>query len=93
MLYLAMMDITGKWTGRRQDWSTIYAQPVVFFGDRIPEEAETGPNVNPYVYSRRGAVSAAAVPRSRSLPACPAGIVPAERIIVQLESLSRVTGM
>ena len=37
MLYLAMMDITKKWTGRRQDWSTIYAQLVVFFGDRIPE--------------------------------------------------------
>jgi hypothetical protein len=32
-----MMDITKKWTGRRQDWSTIYAQLVVFFGDRIPE--------------------------------------------------------
>ena len=37
MLYLAMMDITKKWTGRRQDWSTIYAQLVVFFGYRIPE--------------------------------------------------------
>ena len=37
MLYLAMMDITKKWTGRRQDWSTTYAQLVVFFGDRIPE--------------------------------------------------------
>lgn len=37
MLYLAMMDITKKWTGRRQDWSAIYAQLVVFFGDRIPE--------------------------------------------------------
>ena len=37
MLYLAMMDITKKWTGRRQDWSTIYAQLVVFFGDSIPE--------------------------------------------------------
>ena len=37
MLYLAMMDITKKWTGRRQDWSVIYAQLVVFFGDRIPE--------------------------------------------------------
>jgi len=37
MLYLAMMDITKKWTGRRQDWSMIYAQLVVFFGDRIPE--------------------------------------------------------
>ena len=37
MLYLAMMDITKKWTGRRQDWSVIYAQLAVFFGDRIPE--------------------------------------------------------
>ncbi len=37
MLYLAMMDITKKWTGRRQDWSVIYAQLVVFFGNRIPE--------------------------------------------------------
>ena len=37
MLYPAMMDITKKWTGRRQDWSMIYAQPVIFFGDRIPE--------------------------------------------------------
>ena len=26
MLYLAMMDITKKWTGRRQDWSMIHAQ-------------------------------------------------------------------
>ena len=37
MLYLAMMDITKKWTGRRQDWSVIYAQLAIFFGDRIPE--------------------------------------------------------
>ena len=37
MLYLAMMDITKKWTGRRQDWSMIYAQMAIFFGDRIPE--------------------------------------------------------
>lgn len=37
MLYLAMMDITKKWTGRRQDWSVIYAQMSIFFGDRIPE--------------------------------------------------------
>ena len=36
MLYLAMMDITKKWTGRRQDWSLIYAQLAIFFGDRIP---------------------------------------------------------
>ena len=37
MLYLAMMDITRKWTGRRQDWSVIYAQMAVFFADRMPE--------------------------------------------------------
>ena len=37
MLYLAMIDITKKWTGRRQDWGAIYAQMAIFFGDRIPE--------------------------------------------------------
>ena len=37
MLYLAMMDITKKWTGRRQDWSRIYAQLTIYYGDRIPE--------------------------------------------------------
>ena len=37
MLYLAMIDITKKWTGRRQDWSVIYAQMAIFFGDRIAE--------------------------------------------------------
>ena len=37
MLYLAMMDITKKWTGKRQNWSVIYAQMAIFFGDRIPE--------------------------------------------------------
>ncbi len=37
MLYLAMKDITKKWTGRRQDWGVIYAQMAIFFGDRIPE--------------------------------------------------------
>ena len=36
-LYLAMTDITKKWTGRRQDWGVIYAQMAIFFGDRIPE--------------------------------------------------------
>ena len=38
MLYLAMTDITKKWTGRRQDWSRIYAQLVIYYADRIPEE-------------------------------------------------------
>jgi len=36
MLYLAMMDITKKWTGRRQDWSTIHSQLAIFFPDRMP---------------------------------------------------------
>lgn len=37
MLYLAMMDITKKWTGRRQDWSMIHAQLSVYFADRMPD--------------------------------------------------------
>lgn len=37
MLYLAMIDITKKWTGRRQDWSMIHAQMAVYFEDRMPE--------------------------------------------------------
>ena len=36
MLYLAMMDITKKWTGRRQDWGLIHSQLEVFFADRLP---------------------------------------------------------
>lgn len=37
MLYLAMMDITKKWTGKRQDWSMIHAQLAVYFDDRMPD--------------------------------------------------------
>lgn len=37
MLYLAMMDITRKWTGRRRDWSVIHAQLSVYFAERMPE--------------------------------------------------------
>ena len=37
MLYLAMRDITKKWTGRRQDWSQIHAQLSVFYADRMPD--------------------------------------------------------
>lgn len=37
MLYLAMVDITKKWTGRRQDWCIIHAQLSVFFADRMPD--------------------------------------------------------
>ena len=39
MLYLATMDITKKWTGRRREWSQIHAQLEVFFGDRMPDIA------------------------------------------------------
>lgn len=35
MLYLAMMDITKKWTGRRKDWGVIHSQLEVFFADRL----------------------------------------------------------
>lgn len=37
MLYLAMMDITKKWTGRRQGWSQIHAQLAIYFEDRMPD--------------------------------------------------------
>ena len=37
MLYLAMLDITKKWTGRRQDWAIIHAQLAVYYADRMPE--------------------------------------------------------
>lgn len=37
MLYLAMIDITKKWTGRRQDWGTIHAQLSFYFNDRMPD--------------------------------------------------------
>ncbi len=36
MLYLAVMDITKKWTGRHQDWSMIHAQLSIYFSDRMP---------------------------------------------------------
>ncbi len=37
MLYLAMIDITKKWTGRRHDWGKIHSKLVIFFEERIPE--------------------------------------------------------
>ena len=39
MLYLATMDITKKWTGRRRDWSRIRAQLEIYFEERL-EKAE-----------------------------------------------------
>ena len=35
MLYLATIDITRKWTGKRQDWGLIYSQLLIFFKGRI----------------------------------------------------------
>ncbi len=35
MLYLAMIDITKKWTGRRHDWGQIHSQLEIFFEGRI----------------------------------------------------------
>ena len=37
MLYLAMTEITKKWTGRRQDGSMIHAQLAIYFAERMPE--------------------------------------------------------
>lgn len=37
MLYLATVDITKKWTGRRRDWGRIYSQLSIYFEERIPE--------------------------------------------------------
>ena len=37
MLYLAMMDITKKRTGRRQDWGVIHSQLSIYFADRMPD--------------------------------------------------------
>ena len=37
MLYLAQVDITRKWTGRRRDWGEIHSQLELFFADRLPE--------------------------------------------------------
>ena len=34
MLYLAMLDITKKWT---QDWAQIYPQLALYYSGRIPE--------------------------------------------------------
>jgi transposase-like protein len=35
MLYLAMMDITKKWTGHRQDWGQIHSQLEIYFEERL----------------------------------------------------------
>ena len=35
MLYLAMTDITKKWTGRRKDWCQIVSQFEIYFEERL----------------------------------------------------------
>lgn len=35
MLYLAMTDITKKWTGRRKDWGVIHSQLEIYFPGRM----------------------------------------------------------
>ena len=37
MLYLAMIDISKKWTGKRKDWGQIHSQLEIFFADRLPQ--------------------------------------------------------
>lgn len=37
MLYLAMMDITKKWTGHRKDWGQIRSQLEIFFEERLAD--------------------------------------------------------
>lgn len=36
MIYLAMIDITKKWTGRQREWGKIHAQLAIFFAERMP---------------------------------------------------------
>lgn len=38
MLYLAMIDITKKWTGKSWDWGQTLDQLCIYFGDRIRPE-------------------------------------------------------
>lgn len=35
MLYLAMVDITKKWTGKRREWGQIHSQLEIFFAERL----------------------------------------------------------
>ena len=38
LLYLAMMDITKKWTGKAWNWGQTLNQFCIYFGDRIQPE-------------------------------------------------------
>jgi len=40
-IYLAMMDITKKWSGKAWNWGQTLDQLMIYFGDRIsPEDLE-----------------------------------------------------
>ena len=43
MLYLAMIDITKKWTGRRIDWGKIHAQLSIYFDGRMEKYTRSCP--------------------------------------------------
>ena len=40
MLYLAIMDITKKWTGHRQDWGQIHSQLEIYFEERLKQKTD-----------------------------------------------------
>ena len=75
MLYLAMIDITKKWTGRRQDWSVIHAQLAIYFAERMPVRLSGRSKVNILPLScvmllkrRQPVAPAAAMNKSRPIP-------------------------
>ena len=35
ILYLAMMDVTKKWTQSRRNWGVIHSQLEIYFEDRL----------------------------------------------------------
>ena len=37
MLYLATVDVTKKWKGKRREWGQIYSQLSIYFEERIPD--------------------------------------------------------
>ena len=46
MLYLAMLDITQKWTGRRQDWAQIYLSSHCTTAAAFPNDRRAGTAVS-----------------------------------------------
>ena len=46
MLYLAMLDITKKWTGRRQDWAQIYLSSHCTTAAAFPNDRRAGTAVS-----------------------------------------------